>query len=117
MKNLFKLTALVFVLFLGMNTMHAQTLTQTDQDRPEVVAKAIAEKLTSELGLNGDQQRALFRAYTANESNYRKYVNGQDPKDAAVIANKKKYDDVLKENVKKALTDAQYKKWLSLQKM
>jgi hypothetical protein len=117
MKNLFKLTALVFVLFLGMNTMNAQTLTQTDQDRPEVVAKSIAEKLTTDLDLNGDQQRALFRAYTAHETNYRKHVNGQDPKDATVIANKKKFDDVLKENVKKALDDAQYKKWLSLQKL
>jgi hypothetical protein len=117
MKNLFKLTALVFVLFLGTNTMNAQTLTQTDQDRPEVVAKTMADKLTSELGLSGDQQRALFRAYTANETNYRKYVNGQNPNDVTVIANKKKFDDVLKDNVKKALTDVQYKKWLSLQKM
>ncbi|PKA83391.1 hypothetical protein ATE92_1543 [Ulvibacter sp. MAR_2010_11] len=113
MKNLIKLTVFAFVFLLGVNSVNAQTLSQ-DADRPEVVAKAKADQLTPVLDLNGDQQRALFRAYTAKEANYKKHINGKDPKDATVIANKQKFDEALKESLKKTLTDAQYKKWLSL---
>ncbi len=115
MKNLLKVVAVAFVMLFGISTMNAQGLTQ-DQDRPEVVAKKMADHYSKQLGLNGDQQRALFRAYTAKEAAYRKHVTGKDLTDPTVTANKKKYDKALYASVKKALTDEQYKKWLELQK-
>jgi hypothetical protein len=115
MKNLIKVVALSFVLLFGFTNISAQNLTQ-DQDRPEVVAKKIVNDLSSELNLNGDQQRAMFRAYTANETNYRKHIIGKDANDPTVIANKNKFDEVLTTSVKKILNDDQYKKWLSLKK-
>lgn len=113
MKNLIKVVALSFVLLFGFANLNAQNLTQ-DQDRPEVVAKKIVSDLSAELDLNGDQQRALFRAYTANETNYRKHITGKDANDPTVIANKNKFDEVLNTSVKKILNDDQYKKWLTL---
>ncbi|MAP54527.1 hypothetical protein [Altibacter sp.] len=116
MKNLFKVVAFAFIFVLGTGAMSAQTLSQ-DQDRPEVVAKKKADQLTSQLDLNGDQQRALFRAYTAYESNYKKYIVGKDANNADVVASKKKYDEALKESARKTLTEAQYKKWLTIEKL
>ena len=113
MKNLFKVIAFSFVMLLGMGTMNAQGLKQ-DQDRPEVIAKQRTSELSQALDLNGDQQRAVFRALVSKESNYKKHINGKSASDAAVIANKKKFDDVLNTAMKKTLTDAQYKKWLTL---
>ena len=113
MKNLIKIIAFSFVMMFGITNSSAQNLSQ-DQERPEVVAKKIINNLSSELDLNGEQQRALFRAYTANETNYKKHITGKDATDPAVIANKKKFDDVLTTSVKKILSDSQYEKWLSL---
>lgn len=116
MKNLLSVLAISCIMLFGMGNITAQSLTQ-DQDRPEVVAKTKVADLSSKLDLSGDQQRALFRAYTAHESNYRKHVKGQDIASPKVQADKKKFDAVLKDAVKKSLNEAQYKKWLSLQEM
>ncbi|NNM24291.1 MAG: hypothetical protein HKO54_12150 [Flavobacteriaceae bacterium] len=114
MKNLFKVIAFSFVMLLGMGTMNAQTLKQ-DESKPEVIAKKQTAELSEQLSLNGDQQRAVFRALVSKESNYKKHVLGQDVNKAAVAANKKKFDDQLKESMKQTLTADQYKKWLALQ--
>lgn len=116
MKNLLSILAIAAVMMLGMGSMSAQTLSQ-DENRPEVIAKAKVADMTSKLSLNGDQQRSLFRAYTAYESNMKKHVAGKNIADPAVQANKKKFDDVLNESVKKSLNSDQYKKWVALQKM
>jgi|TARA_R100001132_G_C3246136_1_gene75020 predicted ATP-grasp superfamily ATP-dependent carboligase len=113
MKNLFKIVTFSFVMLLGMGSMTAQTLKQ-DQNTPEVIAKQKTEKLSEALGLNGDQQRAVYRALVVKENNYAKDVNGKDAMNAAVVANKKKHDEVFETSMKKALTDDQYKKWQSL---
>jgi hypothetical protein len=113
MKNLFKIIAFSFVILLGMGTMNAQTLKQ-DQDGPEVIAKKQTEKLNEQLSLSGDQQRAVFRALVVKESNYSKDVNGKDAKSPAVATAKKKHDEVFEISMKKALSDEQYKKWLSM---
>lgn len=115
MKNLLTIIAFAFVMLLGVNTASAQTLKQ-DADRPEVVAKQKTADLSETLNLNGDQQRSVFRAMVANEVNYRKHVSGKDLGDAQVMADKKKFDDVLTTSMKRVLTDAQYKQWLALQK-
>lgn len=113
MKNVFKILAVAFVMVLGMGTMNAQTLKQ-DQASPEVVAKKQTETLSQALGLDGDQQRAVFRAIVVKESNYNKYVNGKDQKSADVQSAKRKHDEVFEISMKKALTDAQFKKWQSM---
>ncbi len=116
MKNLLSVLAVSCIMLLGMGNATAQNLSQ-DQDRPEVIAKTKVAELSPKLDLNGDQQRSLFRAYTAHESNYKKHVIGKDIADPKVQADKKKFDDVLKKAVKESLTAEQYKKWLSLQQM
>lgn len=96
-----------------MGTMNAQTLKQ-NQNSPEAVAKQQTHDLSQSLNLDGDQQRAVFRALVVKESNYNKYVNGKDLKDAAVMAAKKKQDEIFETAMKKALTEDQFKKWQSM---
>ena len=91
MKNLLSILALAVVMMLGMGTASAQSLNQ-DQDRPEVIAKAQVADLSGKLDLTGDQQRSLFRAYTAHASNMKKHVTGKNIADPAVQANKKKFE-------------------------
>ncbi len=99
-----------FVMVLASNTMSAQTLTE-DGSRPEVKAKTETANLTTSLGLNGDQQRTVFRALVAKEVAYSKSVNGKDASTAAVAAEKKKIDANLNEAMKSTLTPAQYATW------
>ena len=114
MKNLLTVFAFVTALFLGMNDVNAQSLTQ-DQDRPEVIAKQKVADLSTTLALTGDQQRTLFRHYASHLSNMKKHVDGKSATDPTVIANKKKYDEVFVAGVKKALTPAQFTKWSAMQ--
>ncbi len=99
-----------------MGNITAQNLSQ-NQDRPEVIAKATVADLSTKLDLTGEQQRSLFRAYTAHQSNYKKHVTGKDISNAKVLADKKKFDSVLQVAVKKSLSEAQFKKWLALQQV
>ncbi|MCH2490544.1 MAG: hypothetical protein MK211_10380 [Flavobacteriales bacterium] len=115
MKNLVKVIALVFVMALGVQTTSAQSLSR-DQDRPEVIAKKTVADLSETLDLTGDQQRTLFRAYVVKETSYNKRVKGKDVSNPTVAASKKEIDEQLTRNVKSALSDAQFKKWQSLQK-
>lgn len=111
------ITGIVLACFvvLGMNTATAQSLS-TDAQRPEAIAKQKVADISADLGLSGDQQRSLFRAYVQKEVNYDKYVTGKDQKNAAVIAEKKKHDNQFAEAVKRVLTPEQYKKWQAMQK-
>jgi hypothetical protein len=115
MKNIIKVIAFSFVMLLGSNTMVAQNLTQ-DADRPEVIAKTKTADLNKVLVLDGDQQRAVFRALVANEVNYRKHINGKNINDAKVAADKKKFDDALTAAMKQTLTAEQFAKWKALPK-
>ena len=113
MKNLIKIVAFAFIMVLGVNSASAQGLSQ-DGARPEVVAKKQTSELSQALDLNGDQQRAVFRALVSKEVGYKKQVNGKDLNNASVKAEKQKIDASLKASMKKALTAEQYKKWLAL---
>lgn len=115
MKKFITGIALACFLVLGMNTATAQSLSQ-DGQRPEAIAKQKVSDISADLGLSGEQQRTLFRAYVQKEVGYNKSVTGKDQKSAAVLAEKKKYDNQLSDAVKKALTTEQYKKWLNKQK-
>jgi hypothetical protein len=114
MKNLIKIIAIASVFVLGIQNTTAQSLT-ADQDRPEVIAKQKTAELSQELGLDGNQQRYIFRALTANEVNTRKSINGKDLNDPKVAADKKKFDTSLDRAMKKTLTPEQYKKWLTME--
>ncbi len=115
MKNLFTVIAFAFVMLFVVQNASAQSLSE-DANRPEVIAKAEVAKLTTALDLTGDQGRAIFRSLVANEVNYQKHITGKDANNAEVIANKKKFDGVLQDAMKKNLTEAQYSKWLGMQK-
>lgn len=110
MKKIISVFAFAFVVLLSIPSVSAQQLS-VDKSRPEVVAKAETAKLTETLNLNGEQSRTVFRALVAKEINYKKHIEGQDAKDASVIANKQKFDSSLKDIMKKNLTDEQYAKW------
>jgi hypothetical protein len=114
MKNLFKTIAIALVIFAGTQGVNAQELTK-DTDRPEVIAKAQVNEIDSKLDLNGDQERALFRAIVSKIVNDRKLVDGLDANDAVVKANKAKIETGYKAAVKKALGDEKYKAWLAMQ--
>lgn len=110
MKNIFKIIAVAFIMVLGMQNASAQSLSE-DGSRPEVKAKAETSKLSTALGLNGDQQRTVFRALVAKEVGYQKNVDGKDAANAAVVTEKKTIDAKLDEAMKSTLTAAQYTQW------
>lgn len=116
MKNLFTILAFAFVMLFGIQNTTAQSLSE-NQDSAQVVAKTQVAELSNQLGLNGDQQRNLFRAFVQKEVNYRKYINGKDAKDAQTVASKAKFDKTFTTMLKKNLTPEQYKKWLGMQEM
>jgi len=115
MKNLIKNIAFAIIVVLGVSTSSAQGLTE-NTDRPEVIAKKQTTELATTLGLDGDQERAVFRALVSKEVSYKKQVNGKDLNNAAVKGQKKEIDDALQAAMKKTLSVEQFKKWLNLQK-
>lgn len=110
MKNLLTVFAFAASLFFGIQSASAQALSE-DQNRPEVIAKQETAEITEDLGLNGDQTRAVFRAMVAKEVSYQKNINGKDQNSQAVKAEKEKADATLKQSMKKILNAEQYAKW------
>ena len=113
MKNIVKILVLAIIMGVGTQSTIAQSLSQ-DADRPEVIAKKKVTEVSTKLGLNDSQERALFRSYTSYEMKLKKNIAGKDLNEPKVAAEKKEYMDDLKANVKKALNDEQYKQWLAL---
>jgi len=111
MKNLFTVFAFAFVMLCSVNAT-AQSLSQ-DQQRPEVVAKTEVAQLTSDLGLTGDQTRAIYRTLVVNERDFQNNIKGKDQNSAAVIAEKKRLAKKLDETMKTNLTAAQYQQWVA----
>jgi hypothetical protein len=115
MKNLLKIIAIAAVFVLGIQNTTAQSLT-VNQDRPETIAKQKTAELSQELGLDGTQQRYIFRALTANEVDTRKNVDGKDATNPEVIAYKLKFAASLERAMKKILTAEQFTAWEAMQK-
>lgn len=111
MKKLVSIVIFSFVMVLGVQTVNAQTDAQVAKQRPEVVAKAKVADLSKKLELNGDQQRAMFRAIVSKEVNYQKNVKGKDLKNPEVLANKSKIDEGYLNTVKGILTEKQFAIW------
>jgi len=110
MKNLLTVIAFVASVFIGSETTFAQSLSQ-NENRPEVIAKAETANLSENLGLDGSQTRAVFRALVAKEVGYQKNINNKDLNQASVKADKQKIDSELDATMKKILTENQYNKW------
>lgn len=110
MKKLTSLFAVIAFLFIGFQTVNAQSLTE-NKDRPEVIAKNQTEVLTEKYNLNGNQSRAVFRALVKKEVDYQKSVTGKDQSSAAVRSEKEKIDNSLRTEMKKILTDEQFAQW------
>lgn len=116
MKKLVSLAIFSIVMLLGVQTASAQSTDElAARKKPEVVAKAQVADLSKKLELNGDQQRAMFRAIVAKEINYKKHVTGKDSNSKEVIGNKKKFDESYVASVKKILTDKQFAIWQKMQ--
>jgi|SRR5690606_25883088 len=111
MKNIFTILTLAASMLFGIQSISAQALSQ-DQNRPEVIAKAETAKISEDLGLNGTQTRAVFRALVAKEVGYQKNIDGKNIASPAVKASKEKTDAALTESMRKILTEDQYAKWL-----
>ena len=110
MKNLMTVLAFVATIFIGSQTIFAQSLSQ-DESRPEVIAKAETAKLSESLGLDGNQTRAVFRALVAKEVGYQKNITDKDLNNASVRADKEKLDADLQTTMKKILNEDQYNRW------
>ena len=115
MKNLLKTIAIAAIFVLGIQNTTAQSLT-VNQDRPETIAKQKTAELSKALGLDGTQQRYIFRALTVNEVDTRKNVTGQDANSPEVIAYKAKFAASLERAMKKTLTPEQFTAWKAMQK-
>lgn len=115
MKNIVKILAIALVMVAGVQYSTAQSLSQ-DADRPEVIAKKKVADISTKLGIDDSQERALFRYYTSYEMKYKKNLAGKDLNEPKLAAEKKEYMDDLKANVKKTLNDEQYHKWLNMLK-
>ena len=111
MKNLLTVLAFAATMLFGGQMVSAQSLSQ-DNNRPEVIAKEKTNELSQELGLNGDQQRAVFRALVSKEVSLQKSTKGKDLNSTPVKAEKDKIDADLQVAMKKILTDAQYAQWM-----
>lgn len=110
MRNILSVFAFFATMFIGIQTVSAQSLKQ-DENRPEVVAKEESRILTEDLGLNGDQTRAVFRALVTHKVDLNKNVTGKNLNDASVKDEKAKIDNQLEESMKKILTEDQFSKW------
>ncbi len=116
MKNLFKVIAVAALFIFGAQNVQAQSLSTSQDQRPEEVAKMKTSNLNDALTLTGEQQRYIFRALTANEVNMRKNVIGKDMNNAEVKSKKIELDEQLDGAMKKTLTADQYAKYKAMQK-
>lgn len=114
MKNILTAFAFIATMFVGVQTASAQSLKQ-DQNRPEVVAKEESNVLSQELGLDGNQTRALFRALVTHKIDLNKAAEGKNVADPAVKAEVKQIDERFEGTMKKILNEEQYKQWAEKQ--
>jgi len=110
MKKLTSIFAVIAFLFIGVQSVQSQSLTE-NKNRPEVIAKNQTELLTEKYNLDGNQSRAVFRALVKKEVDYQKKVTGKDQSSATVRSEKEKIDNSLRTEMKKILTDEQFKQW------
>jgi len=115
MKKLFTLLAFVFAIALSTQSGYSQGITE-NAEKPDIVAKAQLEKVSSSLNLSDDQERTLFRVFLAREVNLRKNVNGKDLENPNVSYSVKKIAENFEKGMKETLTEDQFSKWKASQK-
>ena len=106
MKKLLTLCFFAVALLLGTQSITAQNLSES----PEAVAKEKTHRLSQEIGLNGDQQRAIWRAFLSREKAKLEIARGTFSDEEVNNINKKVDDNfhvVMQEN----LSEEQYSKF------
>lgn len=111
MKKLATLCIFILALFWGTETTFAQDATKM----PEAIAKEKTYKLSQEFGLDGDQQRLVWRAFLAREKAKQEIAEG-NYSEAETKNIFKKIDDSFFTSMQKYLGDEQYEKFKLIMK-
>lgn len=112
MKKLFTLIVFAFALVLGSQDAQAQ---QSIKGNAEAEAKAMVSELNDELQLNGDQQRALFRAYVAKDYQTREYLKDLNKGSQAYNEKKAEIEKTFDERAQEVLSAEQYADFKKMQ--
>ncbi len=111
MKKLFTLCLFTMTLFLGTQSISAQDTSKT----PEAIAKEKTYKLTQEFGLDGNQQRLIWRTFLAREKAKLEIASGSFSKTEVKNINIK-VDDSFHTSMEQHLDAQQYEKFKVIMK-
>lgn len=108
MKRLLHIFIIGFLVTTG--NIYAQGL-RVSGDKPESIAKEKVDQIVSALDLNGNQERALFRAYVKHEVGFKKYIDNSDLQSGSNSQEKANLVMDLEKAVRKELTAEQFERW------
>lgn len=111
MKKLFTLCLFTMALFLGTQNISAQDYTKS----PEAIAKEKTYKLSQEFGLDGNQQRLIWRAFLEREKAKQDIAKGTFS-DEEVKNIQVKVDNSFHTSMEKHLNAQQYAKFKIIMK-
>lgn len=111
MKKLLTLCLFTMALFLGTQSISAQDYAKS----PEAIAKEKTYKLTQEFGLDGNQQRLIWRAFLSREKAKQEIANGSFSEEEIKNINVK-VDDSFQTSMEQNLSAQQYEKFKSIMK-
>ena len=106
MKKLATLCIFIFALLLGTQTISAQD----ESKMPEAIAKEKTYRLSQEFGLDGDQQRLVWRAFLAREKAKEEISQG-NYSETEIKNIYRKVDDSFHTSMKEYLGEQQYEKF------
>ena len=111
MKKLLTLCLFTLALFLGTQGLSAQDNTKS----PEAIAKEKTHKLTQEFGLDGNQQRLIWRTFLAREKAKQEIAKGSFSEAETKNINIK-VDDKFQTSMQEHLDAQQYQKFKAIMK-
>ncbi len=111
MKKILAVVAFMAFTLLGTNSAFAQS---TPDASIQSKAKGFTHTLTKRYQLKGEQQRAIFKAFTEKEQSI-KGIKATDNKD--YIAKKELIINTFNEQLKGALTEEQFSSYMSEKKI
>lgn len=111
MKKLFTLCLFTMALFLGTQNVSAQNYEKS----PEAIAKEKTYKLSQEFGLDGNQQRLIWRAFLAREKAKQDIAKGTFSEEEIKNINVK-VDDSFYNSMEENLNPQQYAKFKTIVK-
>ena len=111
MKKLLTLCLFTMALFLGTQSISAQDYSKS----PEAIAKEKTYKLTQEFGLDGNQQRLIWRTFLAREKAKLEIATGSFSESEIKNINTK-VDDSFHISMEKHLDAQQFEKFKTIMK-